>query len=248
LFTSSVENNSPIYNYIQMKTGLVRRFGYFMIFAMIMSCSTIKNANKTQKGAGIGVAGGAIIGGIIGNNVGSGNNTVLGAILGAAIGGAAGGYIGNRMDRQAERIAEEIPGAEVKRIGEGINVTFTQDAGIFFDSNKANVKGASAVTLDKLAGIFMEYPDSNILIEGHTDSSGTEDYNMHLSQQRAESVGAFLNTKGMGSSRLTTKWYGETQPIGDNTTPEGKTKNRRVELAIVASPELKQEAMKETGN
>lgn len=219
-----------------------------MVFAMIMSCSTIKNANKTQKGAGIGAAGGAVIGGVIGNNVGKGNNTVLGAILGAAIGGAAGGYIGNRMDRQAERIEEEIPGAEVKRVGEGINVTFTQDAGVFFDSNKSNINGTSVVTLEKLAGIFKEYPNSNILVEGHTDSSGTEAYNMTLSEQRAKSVVAYLTTKGLAQYRFTTKWYGETQPIGDNTTPEGKTKNRRVELAIVASAELQEEAKKETGD
>jgi len=231
-----------------MKTRMIRSSAYVMAFAMIMSCSTIKNANKTQKGAGIGAAGGAVIGGVIGNNVGSGNNTVLGAILGAAIGGAAGGYIGNRMDRQAERIEEEIPGAEVKRVGEGINVTFTQDAGVFFDTNKANVKGASAATLEKLADIFKEYPDSNILVEGHTDSSGAEDYNMNLSKQRAESVVTYLQTKGIAANRFTTKWYGETQPIGDNTTTAGKTKNRRVELAIVASPELKQEAIKEAGN
>lgn len=231
-----------------MKKRVIRSSAYIMAFAMIMSCSTIKNANKTQKGAGIGAAGGAVIGGVIGNNVGNGNNTVLGAILGAAIGGAAGGYIGNRMDRQAERIEEEIPGAEVKRVGEGINVTFTQDAGVFFDSNKSNVKGASAATLEKLAGIFKEYPNSNILVEGHTDSSGAEDYNLTLSKQRAESVVAFLSAKGIAASRFTTKWYGETQPIGDNTTPEGKTKNRRVELAIVASPELQEEAKKETGN
>ncbi len=94
----------------------------------------------------------------------------------------------------------------------------------------------------------MEYPDSNILVEGHTDSSGADEYNMNLSKQRAESVVAFLQTKGIAANRFTTKWYGETQPIGDNTTTEGKTKNRRVELAIVASPELKQEAIKKTGN
>jgi len=114
--------------------------------ALVLSCSTVKNANKTQKGAAIGAAGGAVIGGVLGNNIGNGNNTALGAILGAAIGGAAGGYIGNRMDRQAERIEEEIPGAEVKRVGEGINVTFNEDAGVYFDTNKSNVKGTSATT------------------------------------------------------------------------------------------------------
>lgn len=231
-----------------MKIKYIRNSAYLMAFAMIMSCSPIKNANKTQKGAGIGAVGGAVIGGVIGNNVGSGNNTALGAILGAAIGGAAGGYIGNRMDRQAERIEEEIPGAEVKRVGEGINVTFNQDAGVFFDSNKSNIKGTSATTLDKLIGIFNEYPNSDILVEGHTDSAGADDYNMNLSKQRAESVTNYLISKGIAANRFTTKWYGESQPVGDNSTPAGKTKNRRVELVIVASKALKEEAIKETGN
>lgn len=229
-----------------MKTSIIRNTSYLLAFALIMSCSTVKNANKTQKGAVIGAAGGAVIGGVIGNNVGSGNNTALGAILGAAIGGAAGGYIGNRMDRQAERIEEEIPGAEVKRVGEGINVTFTQDAGVYFDTNKSNIGGASATTLDKLAGIFKEYPNSNILVEGHTDSAGPDDYNLNLSKQRSESVSSYLISKGISSGRFTTKWYGEAQPVGDNTTTEGKAKNRRVELAIVASEELKEEAVQNT--
>lgn len=229
-----------------MKLRIARNTSYILALAMIMSCSTVKNANKTQKGAAIGAAGGAVIGGVIGNNVGDGNNTALGAILGAAIGGAAGGYIGNRMDRQAEQIEEEIPGADVKRVGEGINVTFTQDAGVYFDTNKSDVKGASATTLDKLAGIFKEYPQSNILVEGHTDSAGPDEYNMNLSKQRATSVTDYLITKGISPTRFTTKWYGENQPVGDNSTTEGKAQNRRVELAIVASEELKEEAVRQT--
>lgn len=223
------------------KKGLV----YGLSIMMLLSCNAVKNANKAQKGGAIGAAGGAVIGGVIGNNVGKGN-TALGAIIGAVVGGAAGGYIGSRMDRQAERIEEEIPGAEVQRVGEGINVTFTQDAGVFFETNKADVKGTSATTLDKLAAIFNEYPKSNILIEGHTDSAGSEEYNWGLSQKRAESVTAYLQNQGISPSRFTTKWYGETQPRATNETAEGKAKNRRVELAIVASDDLKEEAYEKT--
>ena len=224
-----------------MKRFNIKSVAVFMIFTLVLGCGAVKNANKTQKGAVIGAAGGAAIGGVIGNNIGKGN-TALGAILGAVIGGAAGGYIGNRMDRQAERIEEEIPGAIVTRVGEGINVTFNEDAGVYFDTSKSNVKGTSATTLDKLAGIFKEYPNSNVLVEGHTDSAGPEDYNLKLSEQRAQSVTKYLVAQGIDGERFTTKWYGESQPRGDNATTEGKATNRRVELAIVASNELKEEA------
>lgn len=219
-----------------------------MCVSLITGCKAVKNTSHKQRGATVGATTGAVIGGVLGNNVGKGNNTVLGAIIGAAIGGVAGGYIGNRMDKQAERIEEEIPGAEVTRVGEGINVTFNEDAGVYFDTSKSNVKGTSATTLDKLAGIFKEYPNSYILVEGHTDSAGPDDYNMKLSQQRAESVTTYLSSKGVDVGRFTTKWYGESQPKGDNETKEGKAQNRRVELAIVASEELKEEAKDATQN
>ena len=228
-----------------MKNIITKGTVFVLTISLVLSCNAIQNANNTQKGAVIGASGGAVIGGVIGNNVGKGN-TALGAIIGAVVGGAAGGYIGNRMDRQAERIEEEIPGAEVKRVGEGINVTFNEDAGVYFDTNKSDVKGTSATTLDKLAGIFKEYPKSIILVEGHTDSAGPEDYNMNLSKQRAESVTNYLVSKGISAGRFTTKWYGEAQPRATNETSEGKAKNRRVELAIVASDELKEEAYQKT--
>ena len=229
--------------------NLLRKSIYVVLcFTLVTACKTVKNSSHKQWGATVGAASGAVIGGVLGNNVGKGNNTALGAIIGAAIGGVAGGYIGDRMDRQAERIEEEIPGAEVTRVGEGINVIFNEDAGVYFDTNKSGVKGTSATTLDKLAGIFKEYPKSYILVEGHTDSAGPDDYNMKLSQQRAESVTQYLVAKGIDVGRFTTKWYGESQPRGDNSTTEGKAKNRRVELAIVASEELKEEAKQNTGN
>ena len=217
-----------------------------MIMSLTIGCKAVQNTNKTQRGAGIGAASGAVIGGVIGNNVGDGNNTVLGALLGAVVGGAAGGYIGNRMDKQAERIEEEIPGAEVTRVGEGINVTFNEDAGVYFDTNKSDVKGTSATTLDRLVGILKEYPDSNVLVEGHTDSAGPDDYNMKLSEQRAVSVTEYLAKNGIMPVRLTTKWYGESQPVADNGTSEGKAKNRRVELVITANEDLKKEAQEKT--
>ncbi|MGB5555645.1 MAG: OmpA family protein [Flavobacteriaceae bacterium] len=231
-----------------MKNLVSKSVYVLMSVILITGCTAVKNTNQKQRGATVGAASGAVIGGVLGNNVGKGNNTALGAIIGAVVGGVAGGYIGDRMDKQAQKIEEEIPGAQVTRVGEGINVVFNQDAGVYFDTNKSNVKGAAITTLDKMANILKEYPQTNILVVGHTDSAGPDDYNLQLSQQRAESVTNYLVSHGIDKGRLTTEWYGETQPVADNATAEGKAKNRRVEMAIVANEALKQEAINKANN
>lgn len=229
-----------------MKTSIKNFFVLLFTACLLLSCDATRNANSKQKGAVIGATGGAVIGGVVGNNVGEGN-TALGAIIGGVVGGAAGAYIGNRMDEQAKQIEEEIPGAEVERVGEGINVTFDETSGVFFDTEKYNINAQSAEALNRLANIFKEYPDSNILIEGHTDSTGSDAYNLTLSKNRAQAVTDYLRTKGVASGRMDTKWYGETQPKYDNSTVEGRAKNRRVELAIVANEKLIEEAKKNAG-
>lgn len=214
----------------------------FLSVILLTGCSAIQNANNTQKGTAIGAASGAVIGGIIGNNVGNKKNSVLGAIIGAAVGGAVGNRIGNRMDRNAEAIKTAIPGAEVQRIGEGINVTFDENSGVTFKLNSAELSEVGQTTLSKMAEVFVEYNETNILVEGHTDSSGSDEYNMALSEKRAKTVSDFLMSHNVASSRITTKWYGESQPKYDNSTEEGRSKNRRVELGIVASQEMINEA------
>ncbi|CAN5788035.1 OmpA family protein [soil metagenome] len=223
------------------------------LMLLISSCETVKRTNNRDKGAVIGAAGGAVIGGVIGNNVGNKNNTALGAILGAAIGGVAGGIIGNKMDRQAEKIKTEIPGAKVERVGEGIDVTFDENnpdgskAGVYFETNKYNISSNSKLALDKLQQIFAEYPETNILVEGHTDNVGTGEYNMGLSQRRAEAVGDYLKVAGVSSSRVIIKWYGETQPKVENTSDANKALNRRVQFVITANEKMKAEAKQEAG-
>lgn len=212
--------------------------------SLLFSCAAIQNSSSKQKGAVIGTTGGAAAGAVIGKQLG--DNSVLGAIIGGVLGGVAGTYIGDRMDRQAEKIKQEIPGAEVTRVGEGINVTFDENSGVFFDTNKHNINTTSAESLQKLARVLAEYPKTKILIEGHTDSTGRDAYNMTLSQKRAQSVNYFLQENGVAADRLVTKWYGETQPKADNSTAEGRAKNRRVELAIIADEELKKEAQQQT--
>ena len=224
------------------------------VLLMCGGCETTRNANKAQKGAAIGAAGGAVLGGILGNNVGNGKNTALGAIIGAAVGGVAGGVIGNKMDKQAQVIREEIPGAEVTRVGEGINVTFNEKnpdgskAGVYFASNKSDINGNSKLALEKLVKVFTDYPETNILIEGHTDNVGDDKSNEILSQKRANSVGDYLKAQGIPESRITIKWYGESQPKTDNSTDALKAENRRVEFAITANDRMKQEAAKEAAN
>lgn len=224
-----------------MKTIINRMFAILFTATLLFGCEATKNASNKQKGTVIGSTGGAVIGGVVGNNTGDGN-TALGAIIGGVVGGAAGAIIGDRMDKQAQEIEKEIPGAEVERVGEGINVTFDESSGVYFDTEKYNINPKSQEALNKLADIFKEYPDSNILVEGHTDSRGSETYNLTLSKNRAQAVTNYLLNKGLSKDRFDTRWYGEAQPKYDNETAEGRAKNRRVELAIVASEELKEEA------
>ena len=232
---------------------LSKRF-FFPVAAialMISSCETSRKVTNRDKGAAIGAAGGAVIGGVIGNNVGNKNNTALGAILGAVVGGVAGGIIGNKMDKQAEKIKTEVPGAKVERIGEGIDVTFDENnpdgskAGVYFETNKYNISSNSKLALDKLQKIFAEYPETNILIEGHTDDVGTGTYNMDLSEKRAKAVSDALRSSGVSSSRLITKWYGETQPKVTNDSDGNRALNRRVQFVITANENMKAEAKQE---
>jgi outer membrane protein OmpA-like peptidoglycan-associated protein len=199
-----------------------------------VGCATTSN---TKKGAGIGAATGAAIGGLIGHKSG---NTALGAIIGAAVGGSAGAYIGNYMDKQAEEMDRDLEGAKVERVGEGIKVTF--DSGILFDVNRSNLQGEAQASLSNLARILNKYPDTDVLIEGHTDSTGPEEYNMELSRRRAQSVANYLAGSRVDATRFSIMAYGEMQPVASNETIGGRQQNRRVELAIMANDQLKDAA------
>jgi outer membrane protein OmpA-like peptidoglycan-associated protein len=216
-----------------------------MLTISFTSCEATKNTNNKQKGATIGATAGALLGAIIGNNVGSGKNSKLGALIGGVVGGGAGVLIGKKMDDQAKKIETEIPGAKVERVDSGIVITFDENSGVYFDTSKSNINAKSQTTLNKLAGVFEEFIDTNILVIGHTDSSGRAAYNMTLSQKRALSVTDYLINKGLQNSRFTTQWFGETQPKYDNTTTEGRAKNRRVNVAIVPRNKMVAQAKKE---
>jgi len=215
----------------------MRKNWIFIPATLAILLTNCKSANNTQKGTGIGVAAGATAGALIG---GGGKSSVWGALIGAAVGGGAGYLIGHHMDKQAKEIKQAVPDAQVERVGEGINMTF--NSGLLFMINSSALSEAARTNLEKVAGVFVKYPETNILIEGHTDDTGSPEYNMELSRKRAYSVSEYLQTKGVSTSRMNVKWYGETQPKVPNTNEANRSLNRRVEVAVTANEQMKQEA------
>jgi outer membrane protein OmpA-like peptidoglycan-associated protein len=214
-----------------MKSSFV--FVPALLAVLLTNC---KSMNNTQKATGAGMAVGAATGALIGH----GKHSVLDALIGTAIGGGAGYLIGRHMDKQAEEIKQAVPDAQVTRVGEGINMTF--NSGLLFKINSSLLSDDAKANLEKMAGIFQKYPDENILIEGHTDNTGTPDFNMDLSKKRAYAVSDYHASKGVSSSRMDIKWYGETQPKVPNDNDANRALNRRVELGIMANSQMKQNA------
>ena len=202
---------------------------------MGLGCS----ASNTVKGGGIGAAAGGLLGAVIGKQAG---NTAVGAIIGAAVGGTAGALIGRYMDKQAEEMQNDIKDAKIERVGEGIKITF--NSGILFQTNSAELQPQAKANIEKLATILEKYKDTNILVEGHTDSTGSDAYNQTLSEKRAQSVVQYAQGKGVAPGRFTVKGYGESQPVAPNATVDGRQANRRVEVAIMANDDLKKAAEK----
>lgn len=209
-----------------------------ILVVSLAGCGGTRQKRGTAIGAGVGAA----VGALLGNKAG---NTALGAVIGAVVGGAAGAHIGHYMDEQAAEMEKELEGARIERVGEGIIVTF--DSGLLFAVNEATLQPEARANLDKLAGILKKYDDTDVMIGGHTDATGSESYNQTLSVRRAETVTNTLTSLDIDASRLQTKGFGETQPIATNDTEEGRALNRRVELAIYANEDLKKAAEKQAG-
>lgn len=220
-----------------MKSFSIKLFTLILISALtITACDSI---SKTAKGTAIGAGAGALAGAIIGKVAG---NTTTGAIVGAAVGGASGAAIGNYMDRQSRELEEDLEGAKVERVGEGIKITF--DSGILFALNSSSLSDASKEEIAKLAEILQKYEDTNVMFAGYTDSSGSDEYNLKLSEERAKSVAEFAAFTGVDATRMTITGYGEENPVSSNETAEGRAENRRVEVAIWANEKLKKAAEK----
>lgn len=200
-----------------------------MLTSLAMTACSTLNTNK-ERGAVIGAAGGAVVGGAIGRNNGS---TAKGAIIGATVGGVVGAVIGHQMDQQAKELDQNIPGATVERVGEGIQVTF--ESGLLFDFDSDRVRSDAATNLRNLASSLDKYPNTSLLIVGHTDAKGTDSYNQDLSERRARATANYLASQGVGATRLQTLGRGESEPVAPNDSDADMAKNRRVEVAIYAS-------------
>ena len=209
---------------------------FFLIVAATLAASAC-SLNKKATGGLIGAGAGAAVGAVVGNQTGS---TARGAIIGAVVGGVAGTIIGNQMDQQAKELKQDIPGATIVRVGEGIAVTFA--SGLLYDIDSDQVRAAAATNLRNLAASLDKFPNTDLLIVGHTDATGTAEYNQGLSQRRAISASDYLVTQGVNSGRLRTSGRGELEPVATNDSEDGRLLNRRVEIAIFANAAAKKAA------
>jgi outer membrane protein OmpA-like peptidoglycan-associated protein len=212
----------------KMKKIIIAILAVSIVFT---GCQTM---NKTQKGAAAGAAGGALLGAAVSGG------SVWGILIGAAVGGTAGGLIGKKMDQQAKDLKQAIPTAQVERVGEGINMTF--QSGLMFSINSDKIADSAKNDLEAAAAVFIKYPETNLLIEGHTDDTGKDDYNMTLSEKRANAVADYLISKGVAPKRIERKWYGEGQPKYPNDSEANRQLNRRVEIGVYANETMKNQA------
>lgn len=207
-----------------------------------------QSMSETGKGAVIGAGAGGVVGGIIGKATGS---TARGAIIGAAVGGTAGAIIGSQMEEQAEELDEDLENATVETIpGEdgntaGIQITF--DNAILFDFDSYDLRANARNDLADLARSLGNYPNTDALVVGYTDSTGSDDYNQTLSERRANSVATYLAQQGVSPGRMQISGMGESNPVASNATPEGRQQNRRVEIALYANEQYRQELQQEQG-
>jgi len=222
---------------IHSRSGVLRIVVVALVLSGSLGCAS---TSRRTRGAVIGGAAGGVVGGLIGKHAGS---TAKGAIVGAVVGGAAGAIIGHQMDMQAKELKQNIPGATVERVGEGIKVTFA--SGLLFGFDSAIVRGSARSNLDALAENLDKYDDSNLMIVGHTDDVGREAYNLDLSERRADAATRYLVVQGVARSRIGTLGVGEGEPVTSNGTEEGRSRNRRIEIAIYASEAWRQQAMRE---
>lgn len=180
----------------------------------------------------IGGAGGALGGYLLGDLLG-GRNDRTAKILGAGIGGLAGAAAGYYMDEQEKKLRKQTAGTGVTVTRDGNNLVLDMPSDVTFAVDSATVDAKFRTTLNKVAATLTQYEKTYVDVMGHTDSTGSDSYNQALSERRADSVAAILTANGVQTARIATKGYGESQPKATNTTPAGRSANRRVEIRLV---------------
>jgi len=212
-----------------------------VVAAMLCAALAIGSGCATNQGSGaaIGAGSGAALGVGIGALAGGGKGALLGGLIGAGVGAGSGALVGRYMDRQEAEL-KKVKGAKIDRQGDKLVVSF--NSAILFDKNKAELKPKSRGDLSDFAQVLKKYPDTDLIIEGHTDNTGKKARNQKLSVSRAEAVIAYLETAGVAAQRMTGRGYADDRPVADNKTEEGRQKNRRVEVQIEANQQLKQQA------
>jgi outer membrane protein OmpA-like peptidoglycan-associated protein len=209
--------------------NLARLTAAVLIAGLLSSCATGERATrreKTAKGAGIGAAAGAV--GAIATGKREADEILAGAAIGAAIGAGVGAY----MDRQEEKLAR-IPGTRVERVDEAtLLVHFDSD--VLFEVDSSVLSGSARAALSESASVMNEYEKTAVIVQGHTDATGSEEHNQALSERRARSVESELISRGVDPERITSMGFGETQPVADNTSSGGRQRNRRVDVMLRA--------------
>lgn len=209
------------------------------VLALLVAFTGCATLSQTERGAVIGSVAGAAVGAAVS---GSGN-TARGAVVGAAVGGATGAIVGRQMDKRAEELQKEVPGAQVERVGDDILVTF--DSGILFDFDSASLRPESRTELRRFAENMRRNADTHLVVLGHTDSTGSVDYNMGLSRRRADAATNFLVMEGVDRSRIRADGRGPHEPVASNATDAGRQSNRRVEITISLTEEARERMERE---
>jgi outer membrane protein OmpA-like peptidoglycan-associated protein len=199
--------------------------------ALLAACTTDpytgeRRVSRTAIGAGVGALAGAGVGVLIGNH--RGRNAAIGAGIGALSGGAVGLY----MDRQAAKLREELAGTGVSVTKVGDNIVLNMPGNVTFATDRGEVQGDFYPVLNSVAKVLKEYEKTLIHVTGHTDSTGGHQYNMDLSQRRADSVSSYLAAQGVQNVRLQARGFGPDRPVAGNDSPEGRQQNRRVEITL----------------
>jgi outer membrane protein OmpA-like peptidoglycan-associated protein len=209
------------------------RVGLLLAASALAACETVQQTatspdyHKTRAGAGIGAAAGAVVGLL------TRGDKFQNALIGAAIGGVAGGAIGNYQDRQEQQLRARTAGSGVAVVRNGDNITLAMPGSITFASNSADLNADFYPVLDSVSTTLVQYDQTMVEVAGHTDATGSADYNQALSERRARSVAAYLTSRGVRNARLMVVGDGENHPVASNDTTAGRAQNRRVELTIV---------------